>query len=124
VTVTRTAEEAQAELFRTLAHPFRLQLLGMLGADEVCVCHLVAFSGKPQPYVSKHLAELRDAGVVIDRREGQRVYYRLADPALRTVLDGARRALVRRGLLPAEEATPLGPRFPVLGCECPRCATA
>lgn len=117
-------EEAQAELFRALAHPFRLQLLEMLGADEVCVCHLVAYSGKPQPYVSKHLAELRDAGIVIDRREGQRVYYRLTDPALRTVLDGARRALTRRGLLPAEEATTFGPRFPVPGCECPRCATA
>jgi DNA-binding transcriptional ArsR family regulator len=123
-TAAKVIEEAQAELFRALAHPFRLQLLEMLGAEEVCVCHLVAYSGKPQPYVSKHLAELRDAGIVIDRREGQRVYYRLTDPALRTVLDGARRALARRGLLPAQEATTFGPRFPVPGCECPRCATA
>lgn len=122
--VART-EVAQAALFKALAHPFRVQLLDMLGYDEVCVCHLVACSGKPQPYVSKHLAELRDAGIIVDRREGHRVYYRLTDPALWTVLGAARRALASRGTLPAGDGdAPRGPGYPVLGCECPRCALA
>ena len=116
--------QAEADLFRTLGHPFRLQLLEILRAEEACVCHLSAYFDKPQPYISKHLAELRDAGLVVDRREGQRVYYRLTDLSLGVVLDDARIAARRLGPTPAEEAERLVPRYPVAGCECPRCAEA
>ncbi|MHB1415663.1 MAG: ArsR/SmtB family transcription factor [Chloroflexota bacterium] len=116
--------EAEAGLFRTLRHPFRLQLLEMLRVEESCVCHLSAYFAKPQPYVSKHLAELRDAGLVVDRREGQRVYYRLSDPALGAVLAAARVALKQRGAAPAGEGETLVPRYPVASCECPRCMAA
>jgi len=115
---------AEADLFRALAHPFRLQLLELLREEEACVCHLSAYFDKPQPYVSKHLAELRDAGLVVDRRDGQRVYYRLSDPSLGAVLDDVRTATRRLGASPDEETERLVPRYPVPGCECPRCAVA
>lgn len=44
---------------------------------ELCVCELVHALGEIQPKVSRHLAALRDGGVVIDRRQGQWIYYRL-----------------------------------------------
>ncbi|MHB1417795.1 MAG: ArsR/SmtB family transcription factor [Chloroflexota bacterium] len=116
--------DREADLFRALGHPFRLQLLELLGAEEVCVCHLAAYFGKPQPYVSKQLAELREAGLVVDRREGQRIFYRLSDPSLGAILEAARSALVQLGAASAGEADRLVPRYPVPGCECPRCAQA
>ncbi len=118
-----TTLTAEADLFRALGHPFRLQLLEMLRQEETCVCHLSAYFHKPQPYVSKHLAELRDAGLVVDRREGQRVYYRLSDPAVGSLLAVARVAL-RRGSASGEDEERIVPRYPVAGCECPRCAVA
>ncbi len=109
-----TGEELQAGLLKTLAHPFRLQLLTELGREEECVCHLSALFGKPQPYVSQQLAELRDADLLLDRREGQRVFYRLADDRLLTLLDLARE-------LTGDSPQPLGPRQTVPGCSCPKC---
>lgn len=117
--------EAEAAIFRALSHPFRVQLLEALREQEPCVCHLCALFGKPQPYVSKQLAELRDAGLVVDRRDGLRIYYRLADSSVGTILDAARLTLLRLGLLKPEEVAAPTPPCPVVpGCECPRCTAA
>lgn len=116
--------QAEADLFRTLGHPFRLQLLDLLSQEETCVCHLSAYFDKPQPYVSKHLAEMRDAGLVVDRREGQRVYYRLADPSLSAVLEAVRLAGRRLGLQGEAKSERPAPCYPVTGCECPRCGAS
>lgn len=118
--------EVEAQVFRSLGHPFRLRLLEVLRNEEVCVCHLSALFGKPQPYVSKQLAELRDAGLVIDRRDGFRTYYRLADPAVGSIIDMARLALLSLGALSPEEIASLHrtSSHPVDGCECPQCAVA
>lgn len=79
------------ELFSALAHPLRLRALMLLQAEnELCVCELTHALGASQPMVSRHLAQLRAAGVVDDRRQGLWIYYRL-HPALptwaRAVLD-------------------------------------
>jgi len=55
----------------------RLVLL-MAREDELCVCELTCALGESQPKISRHLALLRDAGLLLDRRQGQWVYYRLA----------------------------------------------
>jgi len=68
--------------FRALADRTRLHcLLLLLGEREMCVCELVHALALSQPKVSRHLAQLRDAGIVADERRGQWVYYRL-HPAL------------------------------------------
>jgi len=76
-----------ARMFKALAHPVRLRILDLLCAEGAYVCHLVEATGRPQPYVSRHLQVLRAAGLVTDRKEGLRVYYRACDPRLADVLN-------------------------------------
>lgn len=65
-------------LFRALADPTRLRCLLLLHAEgELCVCELTHALGEIQPKISRHLAQLREAGIVSDRRQGLWVYYRL-----------------------------------------------
>jgi ArsR family transcriptional regulator len=62
-----------------LADGMRRHMLAMLQLEqELCVCELEAALGVIQPVISRQLALLRDTGWVASRREGRRVYYRLA----------------------------------------------
>ncbi|MBA2321932.1 MAG: winged helix-turn-helix transcriptional regulator [Deltaproteobacteria bacterium] len=81
--------EPLARVFRALGDETRVRLVTLLCAGELCVCHLVAALDLPQPSVSRHLAVLRNAGVVRQRREGAWMYYALAeqqDPATADVM--------------------------------------
>ena len=65
-------------LFRILSDGTRLRSLMLLVEHtELCVCELTHALELSQPKISRHLAQLRDAGLVQDRREGLWVYYRL-----------------------------------------------
>ncbi|MDH4137824.1 MAG: metalloregulator ArsR/SmtB family transcription factor [Anaerolineae bacterium] len=75
-----------AQLFRILSHPARLQILDILRGGEECVCHIQSLLNKRQAYVSQQLMVLRDAGLVTDRKDGLNVFYRLADPAVADLL--------------------------------------
>lgn len=66
--------------FQALADNTRLRLLNLMGAQEVCVCYFVEILNEPQPKISRHLAYLRDAGLVSARREGKWMHYRLSIP--------------------------------------------
>lgn len=64
--------------FKCLANETRLRcLLLLVVRDELCVCDMAESLGASQPMISRHLAQLRACELVIDRREGQWVYYRL-----------------------------------------------
>jgi ArsR family transcriptional regulator, arsenate/arsenite/antimonite-responsive transcriptional repressor len=52
-----------------------------MGEREVCVCYLVEILNMPQPKVSRHLAYLRNAGIVSARRQGKWMHYRIVAPA-------------------------------------------
>ena len=65
-------------MFRACSDRTRLRLLSLLGGGELCVCDLVDIVGVPQPKVSRHLAYLRRAGLVVARKEGLWNYYKLA----------------------------------------------
>ena len=61
-----------------MAHETRLRcLVLLLHRDELCVCELTHAIGAAQPHMSRHLAQLRQAGLVVDRREGLWIHYRL-----------------------------------------------
>jgi len=79
----QTAEplDVSIELFKAFADPVRLRLLNLLAGGEVCVCHLHEALDLPQSTVSRHLAYLRKRGLVVGRKEGLWVHYRLAKPA-------------------------------------------
>ena len=65
-------------LMRALADNTRLRIVNLLLAKgELCVCELVSAMEMAQPKVSRHLAILREAGVVVDRREGLWIHYRI-----------------------------------------------
>jgi ArsR family transcriptional regulator len=66
-----------AQIFKSLADETRLRILLLLSDDELCVCDLMAILNLPQSTVSRHLAYLRNAGFVDDRRQGVWMYYRL-----------------------------------------------
>ncbi|MGI9076790.1 MAG: ArsR/SmtB family transcription factor [Gemmatimonadaceae bacterium] len=68
-------------LFKTFADPTRLRVLSLLAAGELCVCDIVEILELPQPTVSRHLAILREAGLVNVTREWKFAYYRLAEPS-------------------------------------------
>ena len=70
-----------AQLFKALSDNTRLRILGLLLEGELCVCDLVAILDMPQSTVSRHLANLRNAGLVSDNRQGVWMHYRLADDA-------------------------------------------
>jgi ArsR family transcriptional regulator, arsenate/arsenite/antimonite-responsive transcriptional repressor len=70
-----------AELLGAMSDPTRLRLLSLIQHNgEICVCDLIEITGLPQPKVSRHLATLRHAGWVTDRREGQWMHYSIANP--------------------------------------------
>ena len=65
-------------MFRAFSDRTRLRILNLLRGRELCVCDLVRVTGAPQPKVSRHLAYLRKAGLVMARKEGLWMYYVLA----------------------------------------------
>ncbi|MFO1396166.1 MAG: metalloregulator ArsR/SmtB family transcription factor [Burkholderiales bacterium] len=70
---------AVAQYFGLLAEPTRLKIMHTICQDERSVSAIVAATGATQTNVSRHLALLLRAGVVSRRREGNTVYYRVAD---------------------------------------------
>ena len=69
--------QARAKIAKALAHPSRLLILDALAEREMCVCELTDLVGSDQSTVSKHLAVLKEAGIVDDRKEGVMTYYRV-----------------------------------------------
>ena len=67
------------QLFRAFADETRLRILNVLRDGELCVGDLVRVLETPQPTASRHLAQLRDAGLVSTRRQGLWCFYRLAE---------------------------------------------
>jgi ArsR family transcriptional regulator, arsenate/arsenite/antimonite-responsive transcriptional repressor len=84
------------EYFKGLADINRLRIINLLLLGELCGCDIQYVVGSSQSNVSRHLTYLKRSGLVIDRREGYRVYYRLIednDPSYTGLLDYLRLAL-------------------------------
>ena len=69
-------------MFSVLAHPHRLRIVEELGSDERDVASLQSALGISHSGVSQHLSQLRALELVIERREGRHVFYRLMHPEL------------------------------------------
>jgi ArsR family transcriptional regulator len=69
-----------SRFFQALGDTTRLRLLNLMDEQEVCVCYFVEILGAPQPKISRHLAYLRNAGIVSARREGKWMHYRIVMP--------------------------------------------
>lgn len=104
--------EAQAQIFKVLAHPARLAILAILRGGEECVCHMEAYLGLRQAYISQQLAVLRESGLVQDQRNGWNIFYRVTDPRIFEVFDMVQRMTG----IEIPDVHQAGFR-----CSCPRC---
>ncbi len=86
--------EIKARLIAVLANPRRLQILDLLAVRERAVSEMAEELGMAQATTSQHLAVMRKAGVVDSRKEGNFVYYRLADPKIAEACAVMSRAVV------------------------------
>lgn len=68
-----------AQSFKALSDETRLRILGLLLNGELCVCEFMAILNLPQSTVSRHLAYLKNSGLVSDQRRGTWMHYSLVD---------------------------------------------
>jgi DNA-binding transcriptional ArsR family regulator len=90
----RPLYEIKANLFKGLAHPYRIRVLEILAASsEVSVTAMIEETGLEASHLSQHLAVLRRYGLVSSERRASVVYYRLAFPQVAELLRVARQLL-------------------------------
>ncbi len=66
------------DFYSVLSHPMRLRALVLIKQfDELCVCELTHALALAQPVISRHLAQLKEAGLLVSRRQGLWIYYRI-----------------------------------------------
>lgn len=79
---------ARARIVRAMAHPTRLFMVDEIAQHgRMCVCELTAMIGADMSTVSRHLAVLRNAGVLNDSKQGAQVFYELAFPGMARFLE-------------------------------------
>ena len=79
--VSTSAPQARWELYRVLAEPVRLRLLALAAEEELAIGELAELLGESQPNVSRHVAPLKAAGLLIARKQGTRALVRIAEAA-------------------------------------------
>ena len=82
-------ESAQrvSEVLKAVAHPVRLQIVAALEKEALCVADIMAAVGGKQAITSQQLNMMRTRGVLEARREGNRVFYSIANPNVLKLLD-------------------------------------
>jgi len=70
---------AVVDVLKALGHPVRLRILAMLRGGELCLCQMTAVLDLAASTVSAHLADLKHAGLVAERKNGRWVFHRLAE---------------------------------------------
>lgn len=76
----QSTPEALEQLFLALGDRTRVRLINLMAAGEVCVCFFVEVLDEPQPKISRHLAYLRNAGLVSARRDAKWMHYSVVLP--------------------------------------------
>ncbi len=75
-----------AAIFKALSHPLRLEIVRRLGDGETCACEIAEWFESDRTTVSKHLAVLRDSGVLYDRKDGAKVFYGVSLSCVSTMI--------------------------------------
>jgi ArsR family transcriptional regulator, arsenate/arsenite/antimonite-responsive transcriptional repressor len=110
--------EQIAEPLVAIASSQRIAILLAIGLGEACVCHLETALGWRQAYISQHLMALRKADILLDRREGRYVFYRLKNASFLNLIT----ASAQLSGLSTESVSALINTQTRLSCECPKCA--
>jgi DNA-binding transcriptional ArsR family regulator len=78
---------ARARILKAMSHPVRLTIVDELSRGDRCVCELLPLVTVDQSVLSRHLAQLKHAGIVTERRDGTRVFHHLECPCILDALD-------------------------------------
>ena len=106
-----------SDLLQVIAPEPRLEILLAIGKSEACVCHLKALLGYRQAYISQHLMEMREAGLLDSRRNGKYIFYHLAKPEILGLLQNAAK-------IAGVDLVKLEPARQEKQCDCPHCVPA
>lgn len=99
-------------VIKALAHPARISILKLLKNGECCVCHLETYINMRQSYISQHLAVLKKAGLIKDRKDGWNVMYRLKNDDIFNAIS----------ILESMSVSSIDmPMVPTKICPCPNC---
>ena len=77
----------KAEIFKSLGHPTRLQIVEKRADGEQCVCVLLEMFDIDMSTLSRHLSVLKYAGVVVDEKRGKNVFYSLKCPCILSMFE-------------------------------------
>ncbi len=88
--------QARALIMKALAHPVRLIVVDALSKRDLCVRELNNLVGVDQSTLSRHLARLKQTGIVTERKEGVKVFHHLATPCILKVFECTERVLATR----------------------------
>jgi len=83
----KNTNKFKAKIFSALADPVRLEILEYLRSGEKCVCEITPHAGIAQSLVSRHLAILKRCGLIKVRKQVNRRFYSVMDPAIFHVID-------------------------------------
>ena len=84
------AEEIQvdvARVLKVLGDPNRIKIIELLRDGEHCQCDIIPFIGQSQPTISRHLRMLENNGILVSRKDGVRVIYKIADPNVLRIVE-------------------------------------
>jgi DNA-binding transcriptional ArsR family regulator len=90
----------QAQVAKALAHESRLMIIAALKDKDMCVLDLTQLIGADQSTVSKHLSVLRNAGILEDRKDSNRVFYHLKTPCVINFFECAMEVIRSKATLP------------------------
>ncbi|RKD30556.1 ArsR/SmtB family transcription factor [Thermohalobacter berrensis] len=85
-----------ASYLKALSHPTRLKILDILKDEELCVCKIFEALELEQSNVSQHLRVLKDQGILVSRREGANIMYRVKDKDVFNIVNKVKEILIRQ----------------------------
>jgi len=85
-----------AEMCKVFSNPIRLEILNLLRDKEMSVTELINISKLRQANISQHLSIMKSKGIVVSKRDGKMIYYRLSNPKILKAFDIIKEVLTER----------------------------
>jgi ArsR family transcriptional regulator len=84
----------EVEVFKALGDETRLKILDIIKDKEKCICEIIPYTGKSQPNVSQHLKVLKIAGLINERKDGNRIIISSSDKEIYNVIDKVKKMIL------------------------------
>ena len=88
--------ELHAELCKVFSNPIRLEILNLLRDKKMSVTELINTSKLSQANISQHLSIMKSKGIVVSKRDGKMIYYKLSNPKIIKAFDIIKEVLIER----------------------------